>query len=293
MEYSSYGSSRDIHDNNLTSTSVGHSIDIEGSSSINCYKNTITKTGTNQKSGVGILYGGGCSGMVHENDISYCDWGIGAIWGAYPIAFSYSASAVNNRIINCNIGINVYRDSYAQFGSQYVFTSSHNSIYRNSSYNALVGWSYPTYSCGLYAMYNWWGSNNPNTLLFYTGPNAYFYYQPYIMQDPWEYAQNVAYKNDVNVISQQNEQSYKSVSADSNSLFYGMMLRSKGDYKAAKDFFISYLEKYPENQAAYVELYNCYTKDIANDLIKYFTSLPKEASKDHKLFLSYLYLKTG
>ena len=288
------GSSGNIHDNNLTSNSIGHSIDIEGASSINCYKNTITKTSPNQKRGTGILYGSGCSGMVHENDVSYCDWGVGGMWGAYPMALSYSAEGINNRIRNCNVGINVYRDSYALFGSYNVFSTSQNSIY-NNTINAQVGKTYTTYSSGIYAMYNWWGSGNPNTSLFSVGPNAYFYYQPYLASDPWQNMQNALANNDndKDLTSQQITENNTTSFTDPNSILNGILLRSKGDYKAAKDFFISYLGKYPENQAAYVELYNCYDKENKSDLINYFSSLPKEASKDHKLLLSYLYLKQG
>ena len=78
-----------------------------------------------------------------------------------------------------------------------------------------------------------------------------------------------------------------------DSLLEGIELRSNKKYKAASDFFISYLAKHPDNQRAYVELYYCYSKETENDLIKFFTSLPSKASKDYKLLLSYLYLKKG
>ncbi|NLT50931.1 MAG: T9SS type A sorting domain-containing protein, partial [Ignavibacteria bacterium] len=46
-------------------------------------------------------------------------------------------------------------------------------------------------------------------------------------------------------------------------------------------------------QAGYVELYNCYSEETAESIISYFSALPKEASSDLKLLLSYLYLKQG
>jgi outer membrane protein assembly factor BamD (BamD/ComL family) len=78
-----------------------------------------------------------------------------------------------------------------------------------------------------------------------------------------------------------------------DSLYYGIELRMQDKYIEAKDFFISFIKKYPGNQAAYVELYNCYNEETAGDIINFFTSLPEKASKEHKLLLSYLYLKSG
>jgi hypothetical protein len=42
-----------------------------------------------------------------------------------------------------------------------------------------------------------------------------------------------------------------------------------------------------------VELYNCYSEETASDIISYFSSLPSQAAKGHKLLLSNLYLKQG
>lgn len=76
-------------------------------------------------------------------------------------------------------------------------------------------------------------------------------------------------------------------------LIEGVELRIQDKLAEAKDFFISYLAEHPDNQQAYVELYYCYNKKTATEIIKYFNSLPKEASKDHLLLLAYLYLKEG
>ena len=73
----------------------------------------------------------------------------------------------------------------------------------------------------------------------------------------------------------------------------GIQLRLDNKLKEAKDFFISYLAEHPDNQQAYVELYNCYCKETSDEIISYFNALPKDASRDHKLLLAYLYLKQG
>lgn len=40
-------------------------------------------------------------------------------------------------------------------------------------------------------------------------------------------------------------------------------------------------------------MYNCYSKETADDIINFFNSLSSKASKDNKLLLAYLYLKHG
>ena len=76
-------------------------------------------------------------------------------------------------------------------------------------------------------------------------------------------------------------------------LLDGIALLNQNRYNDAKNFFISYLSKHPDNQSAYVALYNCYNEETAPDIIKYFSSLPPQASKDLKFLLSNLYLKQG
>jgi len=196
-----------------------------------------------------------------------------------------------------------------------------NSIHDNVNYNAVVGGPYPEYPSWLWAEYDWWGNNPPNTSKFYvaSGNTAYFLYP--LSSDPWGTAplpsirQNsgghIAGNNNIseNVISSNKnsgnlatpslnsvDESSMSVinhsSADQlDSLLIGITLRQQKKYSEAKDFFMSYLKKHPENQAAYVLLYHCADKNTASDIIDYFNSLPKQASKDHQLLLAYLYLK--
>ena len=59
------------------------------------------------------------------------------------------------------------------------------------------------------------------------------------------------------------------------------------------NFFRSYIAEHPAQQAAYVELYNCYNDETAADLINFFNLLPPQALREHKLLLSYMLLKRG
>jgi hypothetical protein len=85
----------------------------------------------------------------------------------------------------------------------------------------------------------------------------------------------------------------QSSEASGETLYGGIELRFQNKYKEAKDFFVYYIAKHPDEQAAYVELYNSYSDETTGEITKYFESLPKSAAKDHKLLLGYLYLKQG
>jgi hypothetical protein len=85
----------------------------------------------------------------------------------------------------------------------------------------------------------------------------------------------------------------KTSNINAGSIFEGIELRIQNKLKEAKDFFINYLLNHPEDQSAYVELYNCYNDENANDILKYFSALPYKAAKEQKLLLSFLYLKQG
>ena len=276
---------------NISNSNIYHGIDIEGSASVNCYNNVVTKNSPNTGRGVGIFYGGGTSGTAAQNDISGWDWGIGAIWGASINSQNPSYPDRNNRIRNCNVGLVFYHDSYGYLGAP---GSSYgaNSIYNNTT-NVAVGTSYTSYPSGIDAMENWWGSNPPNTSLFSVGPNAYFNYSPFLSSDPWAGLTKAG--NNITTASVEKSSSIIAniVSSEKDSLLLGIELRLNKKNKEAKDIFISFIAKHPDNQQAYVELYNCYSPETADDIINFFTSLPSKASKSHTLLLGYLYLKQG
>ena len=67
--------------NTISNSNIYHGISIEGSSTVDCINNTVTKTAPYTGRGVGIFYGGGTYGNVAHNDVSGWDWGIAQIWG--------------------------------------------------------------------------------------------------------------------------------------------------------------------------------------------------------------------
>lgn len=292
--YNSHGT---ISYNHLTSNSVGHSIDLSNCGDVDCIGNTITKTSPNQHQGSGIEYGTS-SGTAESNDISYCNWGIGAIWGASPNSDLSSYPGLNNRIRNCIIGICVYRNSYPTFGIPSAGDHyGYNSIYSNTT-NASVGMSYTSYASGLYACYNWWGSNPPNTSLFSVGSNAYLDYLPYVYTDPWSGIPKTMPGSNTSISSLNQDNSLVADTSlvapeDPSSIFEGIYLRQKKQYKDAKNFFISYISKHPDDQQAYVQLFSCYNKETASDIINFFKALPSQASDDNQLFLACMYVRHG
>jgi len=78
-----------------------------------------------------------------------------------------------------------------------------------------------------------------------------------------------------------------------DSLLIGIALRDQNRFTEAKDFFMSYLNTHPDNQAAYVYLYSCADSATTPAIIQYFNNLPKQAATDHKLLLANLYLMQG
>jgi len=290
-----------LHDT-IKNTNAYHGIYISGGSSNNCYYNVISKTNQSQN-GAGILYSG-ASGTVGENDIDYYNWGIAAIWGASPNA-DHSPATKNNRVTHCQLGLNVYYQSYCNFGQYtYAYTWNLNSIHDNSPYNAAVGYSYPTVASGLYAEDDWWN----NASLFYVSSACYGYFTPTHSSDPWygyPIPSNKRMEDGVVVtpsIAQNNNRSTPfgsiqntviSPSIPADSLFIGVGLRDQKKFKDAKDLFMSYLNAHPDNQAAYVHLYSCADTGTTSEIIQYFKNLPKQADYSHKLLLANLYLTQG
>jgi parallel beta-helix repeat protein len=300
--YASSSSYFTAQSNTIKNTNVYHGIYINGGSTNSCYYNVISKTNHNQQ-GAGILYAG-TSGTVGENDIDYYNWGIAAIWGASPNA-DHTPATKNNRVTNCQLGLNVYYQSYCNFGQYtYAYTWNLNSIHDNRPYNAAVGYSYPTVASGLYAEDDWWN----NASLFYVGSACYGYFTPTHSSDPWYgylIPSNKRMEDGVVVtpsIAQNNNRStpmgsiQPPVAIQSNltdSLLIGVGLRDQNKHKEAKDFFRSYLNIHPNSQAAYVYLYSCADSETTPAIVQYFNNLPKQADNSHKLLLAYLYLMQG
>jgi hypothetical protein len=295
----SVGSGCYATNNTITNTNTAHGIYIQNGASVTCNNNVITRTNSNQQ-GVGIYFGGGGTGTAAQNDINGFSWGIGATWGSSPTSYN-STYSKNNRIINCSVGLEVYYNSFPIFGT---FSAGDryggNSI--NNNFNAAIGISYPSVSSGLYGCGNWWGSNPPNTALFYVATSSYFYYNNYLSSDPWVNQQQLSIKLNHEVTSVESAQNKTmgginnnpaGSSNDLDSLFIGMTLLCNNKSKEAKDFFISYLNSHSDNQAAYTYLFSCADNSTILEIINFFNSLPSKAAKEQNLLLSYLYLKQG
>jgi tetratricopeptide (TPR) repeat protein len=286
-----YNSSGTIENNSLTSNSIGHSIEILYSTDVDCISNTITKTSPNQHRGSGIQYNTS-SGNIIKNDISYCDWGIGAIWGSSPNSLLPSGPYINNRIRNCDYGLMVYRNSNPNFGIAADTHYGYNSIYDNTI-NAAVGTYYSDHNCLVYAMDDWWGSNPPNTSLFSINSNSTFYYSPYLTSDPWA---GMSKTNGIFASASDNagvNDTSLSPPQDQNSILEGLYLRAKGDYNGAKDFFKSYIGKHPDDEQGYIQLYACCNSETVDDIVDFFNSHAAQASKDNQLLLACMYMKEG
>lgn len=304
-----------IINNRIENSNIYHNVAVQNKAIAYFYDNVIKKTSLNHR-GSGIYFGGGTYGTMELNDIRGFDWGVGIIWGAEVDAAYAGYEGRNNRITSCNTGINIYRESYGHFGDMTNPGTRKNSIYGNIYYNAAVGASYPGYPSWLWAEYNWWD----DTTKYYksSASTAYFWFPLTI--DPWngiplpsikknnedkftDYNTNSNvvstqnYSHNISTLVQNNSESSSnqiispSSSDQFDSLLIGLNLKRDKKNREAKDFFISYLQRHPENQAAYVLLYHCANKNTTPEIIDYFNCLPKQASKDHQLLLAYLYLK--
>ncbi len=315
--YLYFSSDCNISYNTIANSNIYHGIRMDGGSLNNCYQNIIYKTNQNHQ-GAGILYSG-CYGFIWQNDIRGYNWGIGAIWGASPLFYNPDNDGRNNRITNCLDGVMAYQQSWPVICPDVAgdfFPYLGNSIYNNNPYNVYFTSGDPP----LTAEVTWWGGD-PAPSMFYA-PGSSVEYWDCLTYDPWsdfplpsvsssgwaqggrQIEQRSGKAHELNgaktaksttsasIISSQRRVAFPVVEQQppGQSRYDGIRLRLQNKYKEAKDFFLSYLGKHPNDQAAYVELYNCYNKETAADIINYFESLPSVAAKEHKLLLSNLYL---
>ena len=152
---------------------------------------------------------------------------------------------------------------------------------------------------------NYWATTNP-TSTFLIGSGSQVNWQAVDPYDPWtgfplpSGSQMVA-GNTVNTTYSTSlangpgaeVRSPISVTSVQDSLQVGIGLRDQSRHNEAKDFFISYLKRHPDNQAGYVYLYSCADSSTMPNIIRFFKSLPSQASKVHKRLLSNLYLMEG
>jgi tetratricopeptide (TPR) repeat protein len=295
--------------NTIRNTNTAHGIYVQNGANVSCTGNIIMKTNSNH-TGVGIYFGGGGTGKAILNDISGFSWGIGTTWGSSPNSDRGLNSALkNNRVSNCSIGLEVYNESYPVFGSQSINDQfGGNSVYGNNT-NVYVYNSSSNYHSTVNGQNNWWGAAPPNNSLFYQGLNGILYYNFYLSTDPWagipppSIKQLAGGKPDADFKNQAAcllntsaggiGNSAVSTSDEMDSLFIGITLLNSNKFSEAKDFYISYINLHPDNQAAYTYLYNCADSSTITEIINFFSSLPSKASKEQKLLLAYLYHKQG
>jgi parallel beta-helix repeat protein len=292
--------------NTITNNNYYCGISIAGGSNNNCYDNVIYRQNHVQQ-GIGIWYDHS-SGSVARNDIAWCSEGILVFNGSSPTSWmGYNPPAWrNNRVTNCGYGLYVYNDSHPCFGVVSDSRYCYNSIVcsSNGTYSAYVG-----NNSSLLAHQNWWGSAPPPSK-FYVGLGSSLDYNYWLTSDPW-YGFPLHFmvpapgpsKDGAKLLASVNTTGGSTLAPNSSnasvepsgidSLLTGIELRDNNKQKEAADFFRSYLNTHPDNQAAYVYLYSCANSETTPELIEYFKSLPKQAAKEQKLLLSYLYLMQG
>ena len=296
--------------NNTIKNVTGSAIMLNASAT-DCKYNVIYKTPgfAYYYIGYGLEYFNGSTGTVYQNDIAGMNQGVNVYNRAWISSNGPDDNNKNNRITNCSKGLYVYYMSTAILGTTPNTGGQWNSIY-NNGYNVMLGEHGETGS-EVYAYGNWWGSYPPNTALFSVrSPSTFYDYSP-LNSDPWinfpvqssgiPLTLIIADNKTINAASTSQSESGQALlqlnSSSSGSsiepLLDGIALLHQNRYNDAKNFFLSYLSKHPDNQSAYVALYNCYNAETAPDIIKYFSSLPPQAAKDHKFLLSNLYLKQG
>ncbi len=288
----------------ITNNNSNCGISITGGSNNNCYDNVIYRPNHVQQ-GVGILYNSS-GGSVARNDIAWCGAGIEAINSSSPTSWMGSSGPKNNRVTNCGVGLYVNNQSHPCFGVIADSRYGYNSIvrYSNGIYNADV-----ENNSSLVAEQDWWGSAPPPST-FYVGGGCSLDTSYSLGSDPWngfplhriiptpgpsnDGAKLLASINTTGSSTSAPNSSDAAVEpSDIKSLLTGIELRDGNNQKEAGAFFQSYLNSHPDNQAAYVYLYSCANSQTAPNLIQYFESLPRQAAKEHKLLLSYLFLMQG
>ncbi len=303
------GSIGSILNNYLSSNSIGHSIQLN-LSTVTCNKNKIKKIDSGAKRGHGILFGGGSHGSAWQNDIYNVDWGIGSIWSSSVDCYNSNYynepnDERNNRITNCNYGVRIYNNSYPILGRP-ISVYGYSTIKNNSVDVSLNTDNITASNLEAYEIY--WNNGDYSHAIVQKGNGSNIIHAPEATSDQW---QNIPFPKIQSPPNMKSNNAIASIDANSNSdkasnvskesssvevfdsLFTGINLRHQKKLIEAKDYFISYLSKHPEDQRAYTELYNCEDKQTIKEILTFFKTLPKQASKEQGLLLSYLYQKEG
>jgi tetratricopeptide (TPR) repeat protein len=258
---------------------------------LNTIKNNLT----------GISYTGASSGYIGGNDIrnAYSS-GIYLIGNSNPlfknVPYAYDK---NNRITGSGV-YGLYINGSWPIMYNGTTCNGKQSIHSNYDIDLayLNGGGYALDAIGVY----WNGGNPANAAIQQSPPTSPVNTFPYSTIDPWgeEPFPSIQEDDTPGGMILASVSSLRSLSPmpdlndfiQADPLLAGIQLRKEGKIVEAMDFFISYLEKNPNSLRAYTELYNCYSDDTADDVVRYFESLPPGAGEE-KLLLSYLYLKQG
>jgi len=295
-------SSGSVLNNHIYYTGDYPGINIQSGSVVTCSMNNLKKTNGDCLN-IGVCFSSGSNGTLWQNDIGYFNWGVGAIWGSSPAFWNqnYNGDNRNNRVTNCQYGVMVYQNSYPEIGN-YDLPPSGVSTIENNEVDIGLNTNYGALS-ELGASNIYWNNGNPGNARFMIGAGSSIRTFPYSTTDYWSnipilQVQAAGEAKGNTLAAKQFAKTSSQFTVPENvinddSLFCGINFRLSGKLKEAKDYFVSYLGKHPDNQQAYGELYNCYNNETAEEITKYFEDLPKAAAKEQELLLSYLYLKQG
>ena len=298
--YSTSSSNLLAQSDTIANSNVYDGILIFGGSTNNCYENAVFKYQGGQ--GIGIVYSAS-GGNVGGNDVYSYGWGISAMYGSSLTSYDPYYAGGYNRIADCLENLVVYQNSYADFGEYDVDYDGQNSIYGNANliYNADIGYEYPSVPAGVYAYYDWWGSNPPDASLFNVGSACYFYYDDWLGSDPWgnvplpsarqvtgsgtriAYAASKVNNPSVGVKSSSNSVALQ------DSILIGIRLREQNKFSEAMNYFLSYVGRHPEDPAGYVELYGCTNDTTLPDILNFFKTPSTKAPAIEEFLLGNLY----
>ena len=295
-------SSGSVLNNHIFYTGDYTGINIQSGSIVTCSMNNLKKSNGDCLN-IGICFSGGANGNLWQNDIGYFNCGVGAIWGSFPAFWNqnYNGDNRNNRITNCLNGVMVYQNSYPEIGN-YDLPPSGVSTIENNEVDIALNANDSTEN-NLSAANIYWNNGNPGNARFKIGAGSSIRTSPYSTTDYWsnipilqvQVAGNA--KGPIKAGMQSAKNSFQLKMSENvisdNPLLDGIALRLSGKFKEAKDFFVSYLANHPDNQQASRELYNCYCDETAEEITRYFETLPAAAGKEQELLLSYLYLRQG
>ena len=272
--------------NNTISYPRDHGIIIGNGSIVTCTSNTIEKS---DQSGAGAYYGGGSHGSFRHNQITGFNWGVGSIWGSTPDFYNPDFSSINNHILNCLAGLEVYQKSSIQLGQNSQYYGS-NGIHDNSL-NVEV-----RDSSHVYANYNHWGWPVNTSKFSYDGSSTIsrLYPQKYC---PWgDDQQQISHEllsKTAQLAPSDPRQTVENGDPTLSALEIGRRLKDQKQYAEALKYFSNMVQREEDAVPAILEMYTIDDDAMREDVIDALNTLPSTAPLIAKHLLSMLYLKNG